>query len=108
MGIDTLLLTSLTIKTIAMKRVIQSGLLTGLLSFFLYTPSAHAQESSTEPALKEGKVWSVEYIRTKPGKSEEYKKYLAKNYMKLMNTAKKDGLISEFILLLPAIRMTGT
>lgn len=69
-----------------------------MLALGLGTPTLTAQDSGG-PELKEDKIWSVEYIRTKPGKSEAYNKYLAKNYVKLMDRAKAQGVIADYILL---------
>lgn len=82
-----------------MKRVIPLSLMMAVMSLFLSIPEASAQMSDEGPNLKETKVWSVEYIRTKPGKSDEYKKYLAKHYMSMMQAAKDKGIINDYILL---------
>ena len=58
-----------------------------------------AQNSPDKMELKEGKIWSVEYIRTKPGMTDEYKKYLTKNYVRVMNMAKEQGIIADYIIL---------
>ncbi|WP_417588821.1 hypothetical protein [Owenweeksia hongkongensis] len=82
-----------------MKSIKRASMMLAILSFMLAAPSLSAQNSSGEKELKEGKIWSVEYIRTKPGMADDYKKYLAKNYMQVMNKAKEEGLIADFILL---------
>lgn len=81
-----------------MKLIKRASLLLAIFTIMLSAPSLSAQ-SSSESELKESKIWSVEYIRTKPGMTDEYKKYLAKNYVQVMNMAKKEGIIADYILL---------
>lgn len=59
-----------------------------------------AQEHWTE-----GPVWSVSYYRTKPGKFDDYVKYLRANYLVTTAESKKQGLIMDSkILINPAPR----
>ena len=51
---------------------------------------ALAQEHYTE-----GPVWAVNYIRTKPGKFDDYMKYLRSTYLVSAGEAKKQGLILD-------------
>jgi hypothetical protein len=51
---------------------------------------ALAQEHFTE-----GPVWAVNYIRTKPGKFDDYMKYLRGSYLASSSEAKKQGLILD-------------
>lgn len=82
-----------------MKAIKSMGLMLAILTFFATAPALQAQTSNTQKELKEDKIWSVEYIRTKPGQGENYKDYLAKNYVTLMNKAKEKGIIADYILL---------
>jgi hypothetical protein len=45
---------------------------------------------------KEGPVVDVSYIRTKPGKFDDYMKFLATTYRTLMEANKKAGLILDY------------
>ena len=45
---------------------------------------------------QEGPVVEVSYIRTKPGKFDDYMKFLATTYRTLMEANKKAGLILEY------------
>jgi len=56
---------------------------------------ALAQEHYTE-----GPVWAVNYIRTKPGKFDDYMKYLRSSYMASAGEAKKQGLVLDTKILL--------
>ena len=61
---------------------------------------ALAQEHFTE-----GPVWAVSYYRTKPGKFDDYMKYLRANFVVTTAEEKKQGLILDSkILLNPAVR----
>lgn len=82
-----------------MKKFLTNSLLMATLCLFLHPSTTSAQAEDNAPKLKETKVWTVEYIRTKPGKDQEYQEYLAENYVKMMDAAKEKGIISDFILL---------
>jgi len=58
-------------------------------------PTASAQ-TQDEHAYTEGPVIVVSYIRTEPGKFEDYMKYLATTYKTLMEEYKKSGLILDY------------
>jgi hypothetical protein len=45
---------------------------------------------------KEGPVIEVTYIRTKPGKFEDYMKFLTTTYRSLMDAEKKAGLVLDY------------
>lgn len=47
---------------------------------------------------KEGPVIEVSYIRTKPGKFDDYMKFLATTYRTLMEADKKAGLILDYAI----------
>ena len=60
------------------------------LGAFLLALPARAQEHYTE-----GPVWAVTYLRTKPGKFDDYLKYLRGSYSATSSEAKKQGLILD-------------
>ena len=66
-------------------------LLLGLALFGLVA-SAGAQDK----AYKEGPVTQLSFIKVKPGKFDEYMRYLAGDYKKLMEANIKAGLVVRF------------
>jgi hypothetical protein len=56
---------------------------------FLLAQSVLAQDKP----YREGSVWNVTFIKVKPGLFDTYMRDLATNRKKLMDQAKKDGLI---------------
>jgi len=54
-----------------------------------FVQRAQAQENYTE-----GPVWEVDYYRTKPGKFDDYLKYLRENYAKSVAKQKQAGIIA--------------
>jgi hypothetical protein len=60
------------------------------LAALMLAATASAQE--VKP-YKEGSVTSLSYIRTKPGKFDEYMKFLDTTYKTLMDANKKAGLV---------------
>src|SRR5450631_510796 len=75
-----------------MKRINLTALLLGTC---LAAIPAVAQEHFTE-----GPVWAVNYLRTKPGKFNDYMKYLRSSYLASSSEAKKQGLILDTKILL--------
>jgi hypothetical protein len=72
------------------------SLLTLLLCFcMLSTTQVQAQEHWTE-----GPVWVVNYYRTKPGKFDDYLKFLRRNFAKVSAEQKKAGIIQDAKVLL--------
>jgi hypothetical protein len=64
-----------------------------------FVQRAQAQENYTE-----GPVWEVNYYRTKPGKFDDYLKYLRANYAKSVAKQKQAGIIVDSkVLLNPAV-----
>jgi len=64
-----------------------------------FVQHAQAQENYTE-----GPVWEVNYYRTKPGKFDEYLKYLRANYAKSIAKQKQAGIIVDSkVLINPAV-----
>jgi len=65
----------------------------------VFSPQAQAQEHYTE-----GPVWVTNYYRTKPGKFDDYMKFLRRNFAKVSAEQKKAGVILDAkILLQPTI-----
>ena len=46
-----------------------------------------------------GTVWEISYIQTKPGKFEDYMKFLSTVYVKEMEAAKAKGLVTSYKVL---------
>lgn len=64
-----------------------------------FVQKAQAQENYTE-----GPVWVVNYYRTKPGKFDDYLKFLRANYAKSVAKQKQAGIIVDSkILINPAV-----
>ena len=67
---------------------------TAVLSFTLVLLVFGTQASiAQDKAYKEGTVWSVSFIKVKPGMFDVYMRDLAVQRKKLMDEAKKQGLI---------------
>lgn len=60
-----------------------------------FVKQAQAQENYTE-----GPVWVINYYRTKPGKFDEYMKFLRANYAKTVPKQKQAGIIVDSKVLL--------
>jgi len=64
-----------------------------------FVQQAHAQENYTE-----GPVWLISYYRTKPGKFDEYMKFLRANFAKNVAKQKQAGiLVDAKVLLNPTV-----
>ncbi len=64
-----------------------------------FMQQAQAQENYTE-----GPVWVINYYRTKPGKFEDYMKFLRANYAKSAAKQKQAGIVVDSkVLLNPAV-----
>lgn len=74
-----------------MKRPIVS-LCAAMLSVF----SLSTAMADDERAYTEGPVVDVSYIRTEPGKFDEYMKFLSTTYKALMEEQKKAGVILDY------------
>jgi hypothetical protein len=60
------------------------------------TSAAQAQGAQEDHAYTLGPVTIASYIRTEPGKFEDYLHYLAGTYKKLLEEAKKQGTITDY------------
>ncbi len=64
-----------------------------------FVQQAHAQENYTE-----GPVWVINYYRTKPGKFDEYMKFLRANFAKNAAKQKSAGIVVDTkVLINPTI-----
>ena len=66
-----------------------------LVSLSLLSVSAVTFADDAKP-YKDGPVSDVSFIRTKPGRSEDYMKFLAGTYKKEMEAYKAAGLITDY------------
>jgi hypothetical protein len=62
-----------------------------MLALAIAAPSAFAQDKP----YKEGSIWSVTFVKVKPGLFDTYIKDLSANRKPLMEQAKKEGLILQ-------------
>jgi hypothetical protein len=67
-----------------------------LLAATLVLFSFSAAWAEDDHAYTEGAVVSVGYIRTEPGKFDDYMRYLASTYKSMMEAEKKAGLILDY------------
>jgi hypothetical protein len=70
------------------------GVAAALLVLFLAGP-ALAQEAP----YRQGSVWDLTFVRTKPGMTDDYLKGLATNWKAEMEEAKKEGLVLSYRIL---------
>ncbi|MFZ1989783.1 MAG: hypothetical protein WAW96_08425 [Alphaproteobacteria bacterium] len=66
-----------------------------LLSFLGLASIAQADEH----AYSLGSVWEISYIETKPGKFDDYMKFLSTTYAKEMDAQKAKGLVTSYKVL---------
>ena len=66
-----------------------------LLSLFVCGFAAVSIAQDTRP-YKDGAVTNLQYIRTKPGKYDEYMRYLAGDYKRLMESQVKAGHVVRY------------
>ncbi|MDQ5847014.1 MAG: hypothetical protein M3539_17140 [Acidobacteriota bacterium] len=75
-----------------------------LLAILFCCSLGFAQQAQAQDNYTEGPVWSVSYYRTKPGKFDEYMKYLRGNYAKSVVKQKQAGIIVDSkVLINPAV-----
>ena len=65
----------------------------GLTLCFVMATAACGQE---EKPFKDGEVTIISYIKTKPGKFDDYMKFIDTTYKQLMEAEKKEGLIVRY------------
>lgn len=75
-----------------------------LLAILFCCSLGFVQQAQAQDNYTEGPVWAVSYYRTKPGKFDEYMKYLRANYAKSVAKQKQAGIIVDSkVLLNPAV-----
>ena len=75
-----------------------------LLAILLCCSLGFAQQAQAQESYTEGPVWVINYYRTRPGKFEEYLKFLRSNYAKNVARQKQAGIIVDSkILINPAV-----
>ncbi len=75
-----------------------------LLAAALYCVLTFASGAQAQEHYTEGPVWVINYYRTKPGKFDDYMKFLRSNFAKISAERKKAGTILDAkILLQPTI-----
>ena len=55
-----------------------------------------------EKPYKEGPVWNVSFIQTKPGMQDTYLKDLSEHWIKVMEEAKREGIIIDYKIIASA------
>lgn len=75
-----------------------------LLAILICCSLGFAQQARAQENYTEGPVWEVNYYRTKPGKFDEYLKYLRANFAKNAAKQKQAGIIIDSkVLINPAV-----
>ena len=59
-----------------------------------------AQQAQAQESFTEGPVWVINYYRTKPGKFDEYMKFLRANFAKNVAKQKQAGIVVDSKVLL--------
>jgi hypothetical protein len=67
-----------------------------LLLAAILTISTSVTRAQEDHAYTQGPVTIVSFVRTEPGMFEEYLRYLSNTYKKLMETQKKQGVITDY------------
>jgi hypothetical protein len=70
-----------------------------LATALLLSVSLPAQSHAQGLPYTEGSVWSVGFVKTKPGMTNDYYKNLAENWQKTNEAAKKEGLVLSYKIL---------
>jgi hypothetical protein len=71
-----------------------------LLAILCCCSLGFVQQAQAQDNYTEGPVWVINYYRTKPGKFDEYMKYLRANYAKSVAKQKQAGIIVDSKVLL--------
>jgi L-rhamnose mutarotase len=67
-----------------------------LLLAAILTISTSVTRAQEDHAYIQGPVTIVSFVRTEPGMFEEYLRYLSNTYKKLMETQKKQGVVTDY------------
>jgi hypothetical protein len=65
----------------------------------LLSLSLPARSAAQGLPYTEGSVWSIGFVKTVPGMTNDYYKNLADNWMKMNEAAKKEGLVLSYKVL---------
>jgi L-rhamnose mutarotase len=69
-----------------------------LLLAAILTISTSVTRAQEDHAYTQGPVTIVSFVRTEPGMFEEYLRYLSNTYKKLMETQKKQGIVTDYAI----------
>ena len=67
-----------------------------LLLAAILTISTSVTRAQEDHAYTQGPVTIVSFVRTEPGMFDEYMRYLSNTYKKLMETQKKQGIVTDY------------
>jgi hypothetical protein len=67
-----------------------------LLLAAILTISTSVTRAQEDHAYTQGPVTIVSFVRTEPGMFEEYMRYLSNTYKKLLETQKKQGVVTDY------------
>jgi hypothetical protein len=67
-----------------------------LLLAAILTISTSVTRAQEDHAYTQGPVTIVSFVRTEPGMFDEYLRYLSNTYKKLMETQKKEGIVTDY------------
>ena len=76
-------------------RLLSLSLFAAILLMFFMPMNLNAQDIPYD----EGSVWEISYIKTKPPYFEDYIENLGTGWKKVMDQAKKEGLILDYMVL---------
>jgi len=71
-----------------------------LLAILICCSLGFVQQAQAQENYTEGPVWVIDYYRTKPGKFDDYLKYLRSNYAKNVAKQKQAGIIVDSKILI--------
>ena len=71
-----------------------------LLAILICCSLGFVQQAQAQENYTEGPVWVINYYRTKPGKFDDYLKYLRSNYAKNVAKQKQAGIIVDSKILI--------
>ena len=69
-----------------------------LLLAAILTISTSVTRAQEDHAYTQGPVTIVSFVRTEPGMFDEYMRYLSNTYKKLMETQKKQGIVTDYAI----------
>ena len=84
----------------------RNRIIVGSLIVLMFTLSIVVFAQVSRP-YRNGSVWTIGYIRMKPGMDAAYKDYLATDWKKQQEALKKDGLILSYKVLTTEAHGTG-